>query len=173
MSGDCPASQDHDVAAASDNRPTCDCFISIRREYPDVATLARPARRMHSPMIRETSVSDFPPEKIAALLKIRKLMEWRQAPRPVAPPPPAPAPYRYRHPRTQLGWDGQGAQPVWLRTALLREGYTVEELRRCAIDQPGYSDPQKDQEAEAAVAAQAAAEAAALARAEEAATQSA
>ena len=132
-------------------------------------------------MIRETSVSDFPPEKLAALLKIRKLMEFwritpgelRQAPRPVAPPPPAPAPYRYRHPRTQLGWDGQGAQPVWLRTALLREGYTVEELRRCAIDQPGYSDPQKDQEAEAAVAAQAAAEAAALARAEEAATQSA
>jgi DNA-binding protein H-NS len=136
---------------------------------------------MYTPMIRETSASDFPPEKLAALLKIRKLMEFwritpgelRQAPRPVAPPPPAPAPYRYRHPRTQLGWDGQGAQPVWLRTALLREGYTVEELRRCAIDQPGYSDPQKDQEAEAAVAAQAAAEAAALARAEEAATQSA
>jgi DNA-binding protein H-NS len=136
---------------------------------------------MYNAMIQETSASDFPPEKLAALLKIRKLMEFwritpselRQAPRPVAPPPPAPAPYRYRHPRTLLGWDGQGAQPAWLRTALLREGYTVEELRRCAVDNPGYSDPERDQQAEAQVAAQAAAEAAALALAEEAAAQSA
>jgi DNA-binding protein H-NS len=128
-------------------------------------------------MIRDTNSSDFPPEKLAALLKIRKLMDFwritpgelRHAPRPVAPPAPAPAPYRYRHPRTLLGWDGQGAQPAWLRMALLREGYTVEELRRCAIDNPGFSDPQADLEAEAAVAAQAAADAAALARAEEAA----
>jgi DNA-binding protein H-NS len=132
---------------------------------------------MHYPMIRETSASDFPPEKLAALLKIRKLMEFwritpselRQAPRPVAAPAPAPAPYRYRHPRTLLGWDGQGAQPGWLRVALLREGYTVDELRRCAIDNPGFSDPQKDLEAEAAVAAMAEADAVALARAEEAA----
>ncbi|MFM2065349.1 MAG: hypothetical protein RLZZ584_258 [Pseudomonadota bacterium] len=128
-------------------------------------------------MSRETNSSDFPPEKLAALLKIRKLMEFwritpgelRQAPRPAPPPPPAPAPYRYRHPRTLLGWDGQGAQPAWLRMALLREGYTVDELRRCAQDNPGFSDPEADLAAEAAVAAQAAADAAALARAEEAA----
>jgi DNA-binding protein H-NS len=126
-------------------------------------------------MNRDMSDSEFPPEKLAALLKIRKLMEfWRitpaeltRAPRQeVAPPPPSAMPYRYRHPRTLLGWDGQGAQPQWLRQALLREGYTVDELRRCAIDNPGMSDPEADRLAEEAVAAQAAADAAALAQAE-------
>lgn len=41
---------------------------------------------------------------------------------------PAPAP-KYRHPRTGETWDGEGSQPVWLREALTRQGYTVEELR--------------------------------------------
>ncbi len=132
---------------------------------------------LNYPMIRETDLSDFPPEKLAALLKIRKLMDFwritpgelRVAPRVVAPPPPAPSPYRYRHPRTMLGWDGQGAQPAWLRMALLREGYTVDELRRCAEEFPGISDPEADLAAEMAVAAQAAADRASLAHAEAAA----
>lgn len=39
---------------------------------------------------------------------------------------------KFRHPLTQETWDGIGAQPAWLRKALLEEGYRVEELR--AVD---------------------------------------
>lgn len=73
-------------------------------------------------------------ERIAVIRKIRKLMDfWRIAPselrgRPV-PVVHEPAEIRYRHPVTLEVWDGQGAQPQWLRHALLKEGYTVEELR--------------------------------------------
>ena len=82
-----------------------------------------------------------PPEKLAAIRTIRKLMDfWLIEPHelrgvPVRPAP-APAPVqpsvRYRHPLSGDTWDGQGTQPEWLRAALLREGYTVEELRACA-----------------------------------------
>lgn len=41
----------------------------------------------------------------------------------------APEIVKYRHPVTQETWDGVGPQPAWLRTALLEEGYRVEELR--------------------------------------------
>ena len=75
-------------------------------------------------------------EKAAAIRKIRKLMEfWRIAPaelrgRPTpAMRPPALAEIRYRHPVTLESWDGCGAQPQWLRDALIKEGYTVDELR--------------------------------------------
>ena len=46
-----------------------------------------------------------------------------------APPPPAPTGPKYRHPLTQQTWDGLGLQPSWLKDALTREGYTVDELR--------------------------------------------
>lgn len=36
---------------------------------------------------------------------------------------------KYRHPVTHLTWNGSGAQPEWLRHALLQEGYTVAQLR--------------------------------------------
>ena len=36
---------------------------------------------------------------------------------------------RYRHPVTGEEWDGVGKQPDWLRQALIKEGYTVEEIR--------------------------------------------
>jgi DNA-binding protein H-NS len=77
------------------------------------------------------------PEKLAAIRTIRKLMDFWQIDatelrgvrlRPPPPPPPAPT-LRYRHPITGNTWDGDGAQPEWLRNALLKEGYTVEELR--------------------------------------------
>ena len=45
---------------------------------------------------------------------------------PVAAPPAAP---KYRHPITGETWDGEGSQPQWLREALTREGYTVDEVR--------------------------------------------
>ena len=39
------------------------------------------------------------------------------------------SPVKYRHPVTHLTWNGTGAQPDWLRHALLQEGYTVAQLR--------------------------------------------
>lgn len=82
------------------------------------------------------------PEKIAAIRKIRKLMDfWQIHPHelrgrvvPVAATVALPV-IRYRHPISGLTWDGNGSQPPWLREALLREGYTPEELRRAAQQQ--------------------------------------
>lgn len=81
---------------------------------------------------------DEDPEKQVAIRKILKLMEfWQIQPhelrgKPVFAPPPGPAQVRYRHPITGMTWDGVGGQPDWLRMALLKEGYTVDELRRAA-----------------------------------------
>ena len=36
---------------------------------------------------------------------------------------------RYRHPLSGLTWSGEGPQPPWLKTALVKEGYRVDELR--------------------------------------------
>ena len=84
-----------------------------------------------------TAEDDYPPEKLAALRTVRKLVEfWDIQPdelRPgpvVAAPPPAPRAPRYRHPIHGHTWDGQGEHPQWLRDALLKEGYTVDELKR-------------------------------------------
>jgi DNA-binding protein H-NS len=78
-------------------------------------------------------------ERIAAIRKIRKLMDfWRISPaelrgRPIAVPRPSEAAeVRYRHPVTLEVWDGRGTQPQWLREALTKEGYTVDELRPAA-----------------------------------------
>jgi DNA-binding protein H-NS len=82
---------------------------------------------------------DYPPEKLAALRTVRKLVEfWNISPQelrgplPPAPAPPTPAtlPVRYRHPVSGETWDGQGEHPAWLREALLKQGYTVDELKR-------------------------------------------
>lgn len=81
---------------------------------------------------------DEDPEKQVAIRKILKLMEfWQIQPhelrgKPVFAPPPGPSQVRYRHPITGMTWDGVGGQPDWLRMALLKEGYTVDELRRAA-----------------------------------------
>ncbi len=40
-----------------------------------------------------------------------------------------PARPTYRHPISGETWQGEGGQPEWLKAALTREGYTVEELR--------------------------------------------
>jgi DNA-binding protein H-NS len=37
---------------------------------------------------------------------------------------------------TDETWDGQGEHPPWLRDALLRQGYTVDELRRAVAAAP-------------------------------------
>ena len=90
----------------------------------------------------------YPPEKLAALRTVRKLVEfWQIRPQelrgplpPAPPPPPAPAAaIRYRHPVSGETWDGQGEHPAWLREALLKQGYTVEELKR-AVTQAAAGD---------------------------------
>ena len=43
--------------------------------------------------------------------------------------PTAPLPPKYRHPIEGHTWDGEGSQPEWLKRALIKEGYTVSELR--------------------------------------------
>lgn len=77
-------------------------------------------------------------EQEAVLRSVRKLVAFWQItadelagiPEPVKVPEPVRVPVlKYRHPRTGETWDGEGAQPVWLREALTRQGYTVEELR--------------------------------------------
>jgi DNA-binding protein H-NS len=85
------------------------------------------------------------PEQEAVLRSIRKLMEfWRitpdelefdaPIPAPVVEQVPPPPVHRYLHPLTGETWNGQGSQPPWLREALTREGYTVDELRRKPLE---------------------------------------
>jgi DNA-binding protein H-NS len=88
------------------------------------------------------------PEQEAALRSIIKLMEfWGIAPNELASDIPElpdnplpvvqavamPPSIKYRHPVSGDTWDGEGAQPDWLRAALTKEGYTVEELKRLAM----------------------------------------
>jgi DNA-binding protein H-NS len=79
-------------------------------------------------------------EKAAVVHRIRTLMEyWSITPEDLenfdgtAPQVAVAAPsVKYRHPRSGQTWDGCGPHPQWLRDALLREGYTVDELRAAA-----------------------------------------
>jgi DNA-binding protein H-NS len=93
---------------------------------------------------------EYSPEKLAALRTVRKLVEFWQirpqelrGPMPPAPPPPpaGPVTIRYRHPVTGETWDGQGEHPQWLRDALLKEGYTVDALKRAVSEGPAESGP--------------------------------
>lgn len=96
-----------------------------------------------SPQMQE---DDADLEKLAAIRKIRRLMDfWKieleelegveLAAAPLAPPPRRQAPaVRYRHPVSGETWDGVGSQPDWLKQALIREGYTVDELRGPAAE---------------------------------------
>ena len=56
-------------------------------------------------------------------------LEGDVPPAPVAVTPPC---VKYRHPQSGETWDGCGAHPQWLRDALLKEGFTVEQLRAAA-----------------------------------------
>jgi DNA-binding protein H-NS len=77
--------------------------------------------------------------KGAVLHRIRTLMEfWGITPEELEREPEQPAPpvvektIKYRHPVSGESWDGDGDHPDWLRKALLKEGFTVDELRRAA-----------------------------------------
>lgn len=80
-------------------------------------------------------------EQEAVLRSVRKLVDFWQieaheldgiepllavVPQAAAPERVKP---RYRHPISGQTWNGEGGQPDWLKAALTREGYTVEELR--------------------------------------------
>ncbi len=77
------------------------------------------------------------PEQEAALRAIRKLVDfWQIEPEelllgdvPMVMPQVVVLPPKYRHPVSGETWDGQGTQPQWLREALTKQGYTVEEVR--------------------------------------------
>jgi len=86
-------------------------------------------------------------EQEAVLRSVRKLVDFWQieahelggiAPPVVVPPPAVAEPARpsYRHPISGQTWQGEGSQPEWLKAALTREGYTVEELRLTVSDDP-------------------------------------
>jgi DNA-binding protein H-NS len=78
-------------------------------------------------------------EQEAVLRSVRKLVAFWQItadelsgiPEPVKVVEAVRAPVlpKYRHPITGETWDGEGSQPPWLRDALTREGYTVDEVR--------------------------------------------
>ena len=91
---------------------------------------------------------DYPPEKLAALRTVRKLVEfWNirpqelRGPLPPAPPPSTAQAIRYRHPVSGETWDGQGEHPAWLREALLKQGYTVDELKRAVTEHGPAGEP--------------------------------
>jgi DNA-binding protein H-NS len=91
------------------------------------------------PEIDTAGPAELSPRSRAAVIhRIRSLMEfWSITPEdleawdPAATPPrPSAAPtVKYRHPGTGDTWNGEGAHPQWLRDALLKEGFTVEQLR--------------------------------------------
>jgi DNA-binding protein H-NS len=80
-------------------------------------------------------------EKEAVLHRIRTLMEfWGITPEELEREPERPKPLpvvektiKYRHPVSGESWDGDGDHPEWLRKALLKEGFTVDELKRAAL----------------------------------------
>lgn len=89
-------------------------------------------------------------EQEAVLRSVRKLIDFWQIEAHelggIAPPVAAPLPTvieaarpSYRHPISGETWQGEGSQPEWLKVALTREGYTVEELRLSVSDDPATS----------------------------------
>lgn len=93
-----------------------------------------------------------PKGRAAVLYRIRMLMEFwgisaeelgaaGAAPASTEANAPAAAlPPKVRHPVSGETWDGQGPQPQWLRDALLKEGYTPQQLRD-AVHQAAAADP--------------------------------
>jgi len=78
------------------------------------------------------------PEQEAAIRSIRKLIDFWQieleeliveGAHAVRPALVVELALKYRHPVSGETWNGQGGQPVWLKEALTRQGYTVDELR--------------------------------------------
>jgi DNA-binding protein H-NS len=78
-------------------------------------------------------------EQQAVLRSIRQLVDfWQISAHELASDTPvqrsvqlplAPKGPKYRHPITHETWDGEGVQPQWLKDALIKEGYLVDELR--------------------------------------------
>ena len=93
-------------------------------------------------MSEDLDIQVSPAQRAAVIHRIRTLMEyWSITPEDLerAPEhkqngsPAAPPEVKYRHPVSGETWDGVGSHPEWLRNALLKEGYTVQELRNAAV----------------------------------------
>lgn len=91
-------------------------------------------------MSEDTDSSVTPAQRAAVIHRIRTLMEyWSITPEDLERAParklngaPAATEIKYRHPVSGEAWDGAGPHPEWLRNALLKEGYTVQQLRDAA-----------------------------------------
>jgi DNA-binding protein H-NS len=76
-------------------------------------------------------------EKAAIVHHLRSLVEyWSITPEELLGPSPRRrhtqpvcTTVKYRHPNSGETWDGNGPHPQWLRDALLKDGYTVDQLR--------------------------------------------
>lgn len=93
--------------------------------------------------MQQPDLSDEPlsaRERAAVIHRIRMLVEfWGITPEELdqatpptgalAEPPPACPSIKYRHPESGATWDGSGPHPQWLRDALLKEGFTVDQLK--------------------------------------------
>lgn len=101
------------------------------------------------------AATEMTPEQQAVLRSVRKLVDfWQIEPHELAPDRPLPpvAPARpsvpagpkYKHPRNGVTWDGEGTQPPWLREALTKEGYTVDELRIAGTADKALGEPAAD-----------------------------
>lgn len=58
-----------------------------------------------------------------------ELTEAASAPRDTEGTPVQERPVKFRHPVTGDTWDGVGTHPQWMRQALLKDGFRVDELR--------------------------------------------
>lgn len=127
------------TAESPEQLPERDDSLPAHDGVPAVSLPAGPGEQADGEALGALS----PRERAAVIHRIRTLVEYwgitaeelSQADPPPAPPPPGPLPVKYRHPSSGETWDGQGPHPQWLRDALLKEGFTVDELRRAATSQ--------------------------------------
>jgi DNA-binding protein H-NS len=73
------------------------------------------------------------PEDLEADLEVKHRVARKKQQQSAEPAAAATAP-KYAHPKTGQVWDGEGPQPQWLKDAVLKEGYLVEELRQAALE---------------------------------------
>ncbi len=91
-------------------------------------------------MNEDTDLPVTPSQRAAMIHRIRTLMEFwcitpedlERAPEAKLNEEPEAPEVKYRHPVSGETWDGVGSHPEWLRHALLKQGYTVQQLREAA-----------------------------------------
>jgi DNA-binding protein H-NS len=119
--------------------PSGGMFAWVNMVFPDdIDDALPPAAPPPAPLSKRERAVVI--DRIASLMQFWgiTLDDLTAEPAPEAPPAPRlDLPVKYRHPVSGLTWDGQGAQPDWLRHALVQEGLRVDELR------PQWQDAQR------------------------------